>query len=667
MATGPAFRWAQSPPLLAHIEPETLAGRLRAERLTIVCGSLGSSPAHFDIGAVVQRLCRRARDRLLALAPLAHARADTERRGAPTQASAELVVVVDAWGSSPVAALQERLHQVIASAGVGVACLTAPISRSLGAWCGLLDVRFLIILDRFDDFLQAHGDTAVARSLGEEMRDILAQPGLPVNFLVSVRADALAAMQRFQAQLNPGVGAAPGPRVEPVPIPPQGRPERRISPMRASLEPAASLPEASTRPAAVADGRAATAPVPQGAGGPEVLPPPQLPGRAGGRRSWLGWLSGGLTLAVAGSLAALVLFGPVHPATDPRRMPGLAALQAALPAGWSGAAALGSASGAPAPTAAGAASAPPPRLEIAIAPGNPTDFEIALELMRGVGPASGVDLSLVRPDASPTRAGGRRTLAIVHGDRLLALRAATAAPDLPRVVLPLFPEEIYFITRADSPLRYIHDIKGSRINIGADEEARATTAALVYEGLFGQALPHTEITALNRQEALHRLLAGEGVDVLVLIGAQPDVWLQSLQPQVASALKVLQWDAADPTDARLAQTYVPVTLRAGPDNPLLSQDVPSLGVMSYLVAYGKSEGKADPVDAVARSLCAQLPQLRLTGHPKWKEVHAGAAVDPAFPVWEAARQAFGSCDGALPPQGGVAGSPAPSVATMARG
>ena len=32
--------------------------------------------------------------------------------------------------------------------------------------------------------------------------------------------------------------------------------------------------------------------------------------------------------------------------------------------------------------------------------------------------------------------------------------------------MPLYNEEIYFITRADSPLNYVHEIKDAKINAG---------------------------------------------------------------------------------------------------------------------------------------------------------------------------------------------------------
>lgn len=633
---------------LAQIEPDRLAGRLRAARLTVVCGALGAKPAGGDIGTVLGRLRRRARDRVLALAPAAMAMTAADRRRGGGQASAELVVHVNAWTGSPVATLQESIHRVIAAAGAGAATISSPIVRSLASWCSLLDVRFLIVLDRFEEFLQLHGDTDAARRLAEEMRQILGQSQLPVNFLVSVRADALVAMQRFQAQLTIAdtAPAAQG-SVRRVGLPP-GQAERRVSP---------------TRPASLG---AAPAPVAAPAAAPPLAASLPLPPAPRARGSSWKWPIAAAVLA-GSALAAVAVLGPARLGMDIQQLPGLAVLEALLPGARAGQAASGSGASW-ASLADEAPTAPHPRLALAVAPGNPTDFEIALELMRRIGPSSGVDLSLVRLDPLLQGESSRRTLAIVDDDRLRALRSASGPQDAqerPSIVLPLFPEEIYFIARADAPLRYIHDIKGSRINIGAAQEARATTAGIVYERLFGQALPHSDVTELNRQEALHRLLVGDGVDVLVLIGAQPDVWLQSLQPEAAGALKFLQFDAADPADARLLQDYLPVTLHASGDNALPRQDVPSLGVMSFLVAYGKADEHSDPIEAVARALCAKLPQLRESGHPKWKEVGAQPWRDSGWPAWGAAAKTFAGCE-PLPPDGNVAATAGAAVDTVAR-
>ena len=70
--------------------------------------------------------------------------------------------------------------------------------------------------------------------------------------------------------------------------------------------------------------------------------------------------------------------------------------------------------------------------------------------------------------------------------RLDALRAArgSAAPPL-RVLTPLFPEAVLFVVRADSPLKYIHDLSGRRLSIGPVQSDGSHTVRAVYRRLFG--------------------------------------------------------------------------------------------------------------------------------------------------------------------------------------
>jgi hypothetical protein len=55
--------------------------------------------------------------------------------------------------------------------------------------------------------------------------------------------------------------------------------------------------------------------------------------------------------------------------------------------------------------------------------------------------------------------------------------------------------------------------------------------------------------------------------------------------------------------------------------------------MSYLVASGESsDGDADQLAAMARALCRELPRLRASGHPSWRELQPLAQLDTGWPV-----------------------------------
>lgn len=56
-----------------------------------------------------------------------------------------------------------------------------------------------------------------------------------------------------------------------------------------------------------------------------------------------------------------------------------------------------------------------------------------------------------------------------------------------RIILPLYDEEIYFVTRADSPLNFIHEMKDKKINVGPVGSGTALSATTLYKLMFGLA------------------------------------------------------------------------------------------------------------------------------------------------------------------------------------
>ncbi len=61
-----------------------------------------------------------------------------------------------------------------------------------------------------------------------------------------------------------------------------------------------------------------------------------------------------------------------------------------------------------------------------------------------------------------------------------------------RVIMPLYNEEIYFVVRADSPLQYVHDIRGARINTGPIGSGTALTTTTLYRSMFGEPIRRRE-------------------------------------------------------------------------------------------------------------------------------------------------------------------------------
>jgi TRAP-type uncharacterized transport system substrate-binding protein len=268
------------------------------------------------------------------------------------------------------------------------------------------------------------------------------------------------------------------------------------------------------------------------------------------------------------------------------------------------------------------------------------DARIASELARAIGggaipvravpAAAGVDAieSLRTP----------RSLAIARYDALRAARRNASAPPL-RVLAPLYAEEVVFIVRADSRLKFIHDLRGRRINIGPPREEGPQIVRGIYEKMFGTAM--TAPSQLGEDEALAELVAFRSIDAMVLIDAQPAAWLASLNPRTARSLRLLRLDRNHPEDRRALQEYQASVVRTGPGKK--GEGIPTLATMSYLVVSGQGDADARQLTDMVLALCRDLPRLRAGGHPKWRELRPSVNQDTGWPVLASAQSALQKC------------------------
>lgn len=100
-------------------------------------------------------------------------------------------------------------------------------------------------------------------------------------------------------------------------------------------------------------------------------------------------------------------------------------------------------------------------------------------------------------DLSQTKGVG---LAIVQSDVYSAFVYLRDNPQVPRetrrqyahllanlrVFMPLYREEIHFLVRKDSPLEYIHQIRGARLWMDAEKSGTYLTALNIYSKMFNE-------------------------------------------------------------------------------------------------------------------------------------------------------------------------------------
>jgi hypothetical protein len=273
-----------------------------------------------------------------------------------------------------------------------------------------------------------------------------------------------------------------------------------------------------------------------------------------------------------------------------------------------------------APAIPAAADTPQPTTIVAFDSDNSSERRIAADLARALGPHTVPGLRIAAYD-------------------LLAIERATAGAGgvaAQQVLMPLFPQEIRLLVRADSPLRFVHEIEGRTMNVGPFSGSRAVTAVSLHRRMFGSLPPEAQLDVSDRDSGLARLLIG-AVDVLVLVDAEPSAWLDGLAPDVAGRIRPLTLEASHPASRLALRHYLPAQARSAAG----ARAEPTLSVMSFLVAPAAADTQA--VGAAAGALCAALPDLKRDGHPKWRELQPGLELPSAWPQAPAAAEAMRAC------------------------
>src|SRR5437762_14079375 len=83
-----------------------------------------------------------------------------------------------------------------------------------------------------------------------------------------------------------------------------------------------------------------------------------------------------------------------------------------------------------------------------------------------------------------------------------------------RVIMPLYNEEIYFVVRADSPLNYVHEIRGKKINVGQLVSGTALSKTTLYRQMFNDPIAEGQASFLSNEDALVTLLKDDTLDVV---------------------------------------------------------------------------------------------------------------------------------------------------------
>ena len=263
-----------------------------------------------------------------------------------------------------------------------------------------------------------------------------------------------------------------------------------------------------------------------------------------------------------------------------------------------------------------------------------TYIQIGRDLAKFVAPQAKIDLEVLPSAGSAENIHRLRyeqgvKLALVQSDVYQAFIDRSRAGDETagalikplRVIVPLYNEEVYFITRADSPLNFVHEIRDSKINVGPVGSGTAMTATTLYRQMFQRPAAEDRLSFLSNEDALVKLTSDKSVDVVAVVAGQPAKLLVDMKPEARELIKLLKFDANNPASQAALKTYFQSMVRASNYPNLLTEDTPGVAVKAYLVTYDYNTAHTKlRLAQFAKSLCENFGQLQSAGHPKWKEV-----------------------------------------------
>jgi WD domain, G-beta repeat/CARDB len=178
-----------------ELATQIVTANLMASRLTLLYGESGVGKSSLLRAGVARYLCELALDNI-------------ERRGI-----ANVVVAVFpsrdeqsgdvSWRDDPLEGIAVAIERAVASLGLDVTAppRDLPFADLLAAWTTLLQSDLLLVLDQFEEYQLYHPGDDGDGTLATELPRALAQANLRASFLISIREDALAKLDRFKGRI----------------------------------------------------------------------------------------------------------------------------------------------------------------------------------------------------------------------------------------------------------------------------------------------------------------------------------------------------------------------------------------------------------------------------------------------------------------------------------
>lgn len=175
-----------------------------------------------------------------------------------------------------------------------------------------------------------------------------------------------------------------------------------------------------------------------------------------------------------------------------------------------------------------------------------------------------------------------------------------------QLVFPFFSSEIHLVVKANSNINSLADLQGKRVNEDV-EGSGSWVSVQVIKSLTGY---RWNASNLQQSQGLQALLSGQ-VDALFVNAGRPVSMLSNAHGVRLVSLNNPKLDAFG--------LYTKATIPSG-SYPFQQQSVQTYKTGNVLVTYAFKNQYQKEIHDLVSCVMRELPELRTSGHPKWKNV-----------------------------------------------
>lgn len=196
-----------------------------------------------------------------------------------------------------------------------------------------------------------------------------------------------------------------------------------------------------------------------------------------------------------------------------------------------------------------------------------------------------------------------------------------------KVFFPLYQEEIHLITRKNSEIKKLEDLKDKKVGIGSTSSGTQITAKFIQ---YNTSIPWKSVN-IDFSKSLNYLI-NDSIDAFFYVGAAPSNYLKSLSPDLKKLIRLI------PIKHKNLKDFYKNSIIKKEFYPWLDSDIKTLAVKSLMIINTKNiDAKSEEkIELLYNDLKDNLKgiQKNKLSHSKWKDVDFSDMDGVDWPVYK---------------------------------